>query len=97
MTIPEKVLLGGIPYAVERVDKNALGLRPKDAASIYPGEQIIYLDDSGPDVTKVNFLHECVHGMLFGLGLQDHDEKLVDGLAHQLYMFIEQNPEMFKT
>jgi hypothetical protein len=35
--------------------------------------------------------------MLEALGLTDanQDERLVDGLAHQLYQMIEDNPEMF--
>jgi len=36
------------------------------------------------------------HGIFEHLGYNEHDEKLIDGLANALYMIIEDNPKMFE-
>lgn len=92
MKIPTKVVINGVSYNVNITDKLALGLD-------YGGEiaydvQEINIRPFTEERQQLIFLHECVHGMLKSLGYSEHDEKLVDGLAHQLWMFIKDNPDM---
>lgn len=92
MNIPDKVIIGGLAYRVERVHQTSLELQAE--GSINPREQLITLCDTGTEYARITFLHECVHGMLEALGipLQQHEERLVDGLAHQLYQLLRDNP-----
>ena len=67
------------------------------AGEFYEGDQEINIKEfSGKDTMNVSFLHECIHGMLYSLGYLKHDEKMIDGLAHQLYAFIVDNPQVFE-
>lgn len=95
MRIPNKVIINAVPYKVNvRCD---LRMGPDYAGEIFEADQEINIRDySGKDTMKVSFLHECIHGMLYSLGYVKHDEKMIDGLAHQLYAFIKDNPEIFK-
>ena len=90
--IPEKIKIGAIPYAVSY---------PPDLDTKLTGE-IDYLRQTiklraqmGAETTRVVLLHEVVHGMLFALGYYEHDEKLVDGLAHMLAQVSDENPALF--
>lgn len=94
MKIPSEVLINGVPFTVMVTDKISLGL--DYGGEICYGQQEINIRPMAPECQKVIFLHECVHGMLDSLGYEKHDEKLVDGIAHQLYMLIKDNPEIFK-
>ena len=94
MTIPDTVHIGGLPYIVTRVPPSTLGEQREGFISYR--EQRITLVDADTDYAKITFLHECLHGMLEALGLTEanQDERLVDGLAHQLYQLLEDNPQL---
>lgn len=96
MNIPNKVLINCIPYKVEVVEQNSQALNPKLSACVDYATQTIYLSAISPEIQQVDFLHECIHAMIDALGYEEHDEKLVDGLAHQLFMFHQLNADMFK-
>ncbi len=94
MKIPSKVLINGIPYKVSETNNLQLGLNY--GGEIFYNEQEINIRPSSNECKEITFLHECIHGMLHSLGYEKHDEKMVDGLAHQLFMLIKDNQEMFK-
>lgn len=96
MNIPEKVHINGIPFDVHILDTMGAVLDNKLAACISYQDQQIVLEQRGGHMMQVSLLHEVIHGMLFALGRSDHDEVLVDGLAHQLHMFIRDNPKVFE-
>lgn len=96
MTIPGKLNINGIQFDVVEIPGDVPALEPRFCASIQYQNQRITLSQMAPEMQKVSLLHEVIHGMLYALGYDDHDEKLVDGLAHQLFLFIIQNPDMFK-
>lgn len=67
------------------------------AGEIWETDQEINIKEfSGKDIMNISFLHECIHGMFYSLGYTEHDEKLIDGLAHQMYAFIVDNPQVFE-
>jgi hypothetical protein len=41
--------------------------------------------------------HELIHAMLFQLGYNEHDERLVDGLAHYVVSVLVDNPQLNGT
>lgn len=97
MKIPEKVVISGVPFDVMMINANVANLNNQYVGVLNECDQLICIKECASEMQYINFLHECVHGMLFGIGiLGDHDEKLVDGLAHQLYLFIRDNPDVFK-
>ncbi len=70
-------------------------LEPAYSGRIDYNAQQITLIKGAREATKRALWHECVHGMLEALGMREHDEQLVDGLAHQLLLFVKDNPAMF--
>lgn len=95
MKIPEKVHISGIPFDVRTLETMGAALDNKLAACISYQDQQIVLEQRGEHMMEVSFLHEVIHGMMFALGRSEHDEVLVDGLAHQLHLFIKDNPDIF--
>ena len=63
-----------------------------------PFTNVITIMERAPEQMFHTLLHECVHGMLYALGYHsdEHDEKLVDGLAYQLFMLVKDNKAMFE-
>jgi hypothetical protein len=47
-----------------------------------------------PDVQRVTLWHEVIHGILFAAGMSDHDEQVVDALAHGLVQVLRDNPKL---
>lgn len=97
MNIPKEVIIGGLRYEVIRACDPGLGYQFEGV--INAREQTITICDVGTDYAKITFLHECIHGMLEAIGIppKDHKERIVDGLAHQLFQLIKDNPKMFNT
>lgn len=53
------------------------------------------IDPSAPGaVAKVTLWHEVIHAMLFGGGINTHDEIIVDLLAHKIVEALQRNPEL---
>lgn len=96
MKIPNAVKIGGIEYAVTNISQTGLDVQRE--GSISYREQMITICDTGKEYAKITFLHECIHGMLEALGLykENENENLIDGLAHQLYQLLEDNPSLMK-
>ena len=97
MRIPASVQISGIPYAVKIIPTEANALANKFAASIDYEGQTIAIGEQAAESMRVSFWHECIHGMMNALGLDDHDEKLVEGLAHQMFLFTKDNPDVFRS
>lgn len=48
------------------------------------------------DMEKVTLIHEILHGHLFHAGIKNHDETMLDVLAHGVLQMIHDNPELLK-
>ena len=96
MRIPDKVIIGGMPFEVKRVIESNCGVEHE--GRIDYRNQLITIIDAGNEYAKVTFLHECIHGMLESLGLYEENKKeaLIDGLAHQLRQLLDDNPQLFE-
>ena len=53
--------------------------------------------DDDSQVQVVTLWHEILHGILYTAGIRDHDERLIDALAHGLVQVISDNPEIIPT
>lgn len=47
-----------------------------------------------PQIKRVTLWHEIVHGILFTAGMLDHDEQIVDAIAHGVVQVLRDNPEL---
>jgi len=64
-------------------------------------EGIINVEKHSTKGMLLTLLHEAVHGILFSAGLNnsgndEHDERLVQALAHGVYTLIKDNPKLVK-
>jgi hypothetical protein len=91
MLIPKTVNIGGLKFKVKRVKPSELEVAKEGEINFR--EQTITLCDAGTEYTNISFLHESIHGFMEALGItiQNQDEVLVDGLAHQLHEFLTTN------
>lgn len=98
-TTPNSVQIGAINYSVIPVpnltstnsEGNLIGLY----GQIQYGEAKIKLDiDLSPVPGAVTLWHEIFHAILANAGLTDHDEKVLDALAHGTIMLIRDNPHL---
>ena len=87
MLIPPKFTLGAIEWKVKIVDDlpDRMGQSDAKTATIFleknPNKQIL----------AQTFVHELIHALFFSTGrTEEHDEVLVDGLAHQLHQYLEE-------
>lgn len=97
MNIPEKVKIGGFNYTVvkkSRVDKGNIDV---DGEIFYDQGEIALRDDveQSQEYREMVFLHECLHGIFYSVGLSHDDENLVGTLGKGIHAFIKDNPEVF--
>ena len=63
----------------------------------YKKQRITLQADMHPTVERLVIWHELIHAMLFQLGYNEHDERLVDGLAHYVVSVLVDNPRLNET
>lgn len=95
MTIPKKVKIGGMVYAVEITDKLDLGAANVSAEIDYR-DLVIRISPQAQGKMEADFMHELMHGILDHLGYKDQDEQRVEALAQALYMVMQDNPDLFE-
>lgn len=86
MKIPKKFTLGAVEWSVEE--------QPlfENMGRCALTKATIFLDNSlATNVKKQTFCHELVHAFLFAMGIMEHDERLVDGMAVFLHQYLEQH------
>lgn len=80
--------VGPLVYGVVRAPITEHGLCD------YRRQTITIQTELHPRAARVVLWHELVHAMLYQLGYNEHDEKLVDGLAHCIVLVLDDNPEL---
>ena len=94
MNILKKIKIGGKIYKIKQTNNLANGLGY--SGEIIYNDLVINIRPCSNGEMKHTLLHEMFHGIFEHLGYNEHDEKLIDGLANALYMIIEDNPKMFE-
>ena len=89
MTIPDMVKIGPVEYAVKENQRfsqdNLLG-------QIRYAEQTIEIrPDLASTIAEITLWHEMIHGILFAGGFHDHDEQMLDVLAHGVVQLLKDN------
>lgn len=86
MKIPKEFMLGGVKWRVNvrRMENDLLGTCDSKTAIIEIEENL------SPQMAELTFCHELVHAIMFSMGMQDHDEKFVEGFAVFLHQYLTQ-------
>lgn len=63
----------------------------------YKKQTITLQPDMHPTAERLVLWHEVIHAVMFQLGYNDHDERLVDGLAHYIVSVLNDNPRLNGT
>ena len=93
-----QVQIGPIVYDVVYVEELAGASSGSLCGDIAPHKARIRINaDDDSQAQIVTLWHEVVHGILFGAGMRDHDEQIVDALAHGLVQVLRDNPEIIPT
>lgn len=95
MQIPDSVFINGMQFDVFTEPQSNLG--NTNCGTFDPFDNKITIMERATEQMYKTFLHEILHGIMYAMGIQsdDQDERLIDGLAYQLFMLIKDNPEMF--
>ena len=97
MNIPGEVKIGGMTYKVLQEGRPSRGDIAVDGQIRYDMGEISLKAgaDQSADYIEYAFLHECMHGIMYFMGLDQANETLVDALAKGLHAFIKDNPAIF--
>lgn len=97
MNIPKTVKIGGIEYKVIYEEMPCRGDANIDGQIRYSTAEISLrsTDAYSKDYTDYAFIHECVHGIIAFMEIENSEE-LVCKLSKGLHMFIKDNPNIFK-
>ena len=60
----------------------------------YEKQTILIRKGLAADARKVTIWHEVIHGILYNMGHVNHDEILVDGIAHGVLQCLRDNPQL---
>lgn len=84
----KSVRIGAVTYSVTEAPIADLGLID------YAKQTIVIQSGLAPAARDVTLWHEIIHGVLYNLGYVDHNENLVDGLAHGIVSVLMDNPRL---
>lgn len=90
MTIPDNVKVGPVVYAIK---ENPRYIAENLVGQIMYYESIIELQPNlSPAMAEVGLWHEMFHAILLQGGFREHDERLLDVLAHGVVRLLQDNP-----
>lgn len=90
MIIPASVKIGPIEYAIK---ENPRYKTEHLIGQIMYYEGVIELQpDISPAMAEIGLWHEMFHGLLLQGGFREHDERLLDVLAHGVVRLLQDNP-----
>jgi len=84
-----------VVYATEAVAKKKYSGDPScldDACGLCSSkDHTIYLikrEGDTPDTIRQTFIHEALHAAMDTIGLEDHDEQLIEGVSQMLFQML---------
>lgn len=92
--LPKQVKIGPIVYDIREETR---------VANESMWGQIVYAESAielNPGMNEqhrtITLWHEILHGMLLQGGIREHDERILDVLAHGIFGVLKDNPELVK-
>lgn len=97
-SMPAQVLVGGIPYSIEKQDRITVDEQNADGCITYNVCRIQIVDGMPVEVERTVVLHEAMHAIFKGQGQHDyqHDEALLEAIAHGMVQLLRDNPLLVK-
>lgn len=87
MKIPTKFTLGAIEWKVKFADDLGENMGQTDRSKA----TITLEKNQNKQIISQVFCHELLHALMYSTGRnEDHDEVLIDGLAHSLHQYLEE-------
>jgi hypothetical protein len=80
--------IGAVTYKVVEAPITECGLID------YESQTIVIRKGLAKDVRAVTVWHEVIHAILYNMGHVNHDEILVDGIAHGVLQCLRDNPQL---
>ena len=91
----DKVKIGPITYTIT---ENARYKAENLVGQIMYYESVIEMQpDLSPQMRRVGLFHEIFHGILLQGGFREHDERLLDVLAHGVVRLLQDNPGLIEA
>jgi len=95
LKLPETIKIGPVDYVIRENDRYS---RDNLVGQILYYESIIEMQPNmAPGMVEVGLWHEMLHGVLIQGGFREHDERLLDVLAHGIVRLLQDNPVLRET
>lgn len=95
MTLPASVKIGPVEYVIK---ENARYKAENLVGQIMYYESVIEMQpDLSPQMALIGLWHEVFHGILLQGGFREHDERLLDVLAHGVVRLLQDNPGLIEV
>lgn len=96
--LPKTVQIFGISYRIEKSDRITVDGQNADGSITYNVGLIEIVDGMPIEVERAVVLHEVMHAVFKGQGQGDyqHDESLLEAIAHGVVDVLRANPELTK-
>lgn len=90
MNLPASVKIGPVEYAIT---ENPRYKAENTVGQIMYYESVIEMQpDLSPAMREIGLWHEMFHAILLQGGFREHDERLLDVLAHGVVRLLQDNP-----
>lgn len=97
---PKSIKDGGLTWTVLLVETipGDDGKADRDTLGLTDAEKLCVYIKSGLPIERMRqtFIHELIHIVLTGMGHEDQDERLVDGIAHAIHRLTKDNPGLLR-
>lgn len=94
MTLPPYIQIGPLAYRVVAVEELAGEHGMLHGDIDYQKCRIRVSADDDPQIQRVTLWHETLPGILHQAACADHNEQVIDALAHGIIQALRDNPEL---
>jgi hypothetical protein len=88
-TLPKSIKIGPVVYAV--TEEARVANESMWGQIVYAESKIELNPGMNPQHRKITLWHEMIHGMLLQGGIREHDERILDVLAHGIVSVLQDN------
>jgi hypothetical protein len=93
-SLPQQIKIGPIVYEVS--EENRVASESMWGQIVYAESKIELNPGMNAQHRTITLWHEVLHGMLLQGGIREHDERILDVLAHGIVGVLRDNPELAK-
>lgn len=95
LLLPDRIRIGWVNYnIVADVDLNLEGASGQIR---YLKDEIALMPNLAAQAQLFVLWHEIAHGILMAAGIEEHDEQMINVLAHGIIQVLRDNPDLAMT